>query len=263
MLAPELGANMRRREFISLLGGAVAAWPVAARAQQGERMRRIGVLLPAAADDAAFQPRIRGFLQVLQQLGWSDGRNVRIDTRWAGANADGIRRHAAELAALAPDVILTSGSGAVGALQQATRTVPIVFATVADPVGAGFVDSLSRPGGNITGFAIFEYAIGGKWLELLKEISPRMTRVLVLRDLAVAAGPGQFGAIQTAAPSFGMEVSPVNVPDASEIERAVMAFARSSNGGLIVTASPLAQLHRDLIITLQRVPIMAVHTPNV
>jgi putative ABC transport system substrate-binding protein len=250
MLVPELGANMRRREFISLLGGAVAAWPVAARAQQGERMRRIGVLLPAAADDAAFQPRIRGFLQVLQQLGWSDSRNVRIDTRWAGANADGIRRHAAELAALAPDVILTSGSGAVGALQQATRTVPIVFATVADPVGAGFVDSLSRPGGNITGFAIFEYAIGGKWLELLKEISPRMTRVAVLRDLAVAAGPGQFGAIQTAAPSFGMEVSPVNVRDASEIERAVMAFARSSNGGLIVTASPLAQLHRDLIITL-------------
>jgi putative ABC transport system substrate-binding protein len=223
---------------------------VGVRAQQGERMRRIGVLLPAAADDAAFQPRIRGFLQVLQQLGWSDGRNARIDTRWAGANADGIRRHAAELAALAPDVILTSGSGAVGALQQATRTVPIVFATVADPVGAGFVDSLSRPGGNITGFAIFEYAIGGKWLELLKEISPRMTRVAVLRDLAVAAGPGQFGAIQTAAPSFGMEVSPVNVRDASEIERAVMAFARSSNGGLIVTASPLAQLHRDLIITL-------------
>jgi putative tryptophan/tyrosine transport system substrate-binding protein len=154
------------------------------------------------------------------------------------------------LAALAPDVILTSGSGAVGALQQATRTVPIVFATVADPVGAGFVDSLSRPGGNITGFAIFEYAIGGKWLELLKEISPRMTRVAVLRDLAVAAGPGQFGAIQTAAPSFGMDVSPINVRDASEIERTVMAFARSSNGGLIVTASPLAQLHRDLIITL-------------
>jgi putative tryptophan/tyrosine transport system substrate-binding protein len=241
---------MNRRDLIALLGSTAAAWPVGVRAQQGERMRRIGVLLPAAADDAAFQPRIRGFLQVLQQLGWSDGRNARIDTRWAGANADGIRRHAAELAALAPDVILTSGSGAVGALQQATRTVPIVFATVADPVGAGFVDSLSRPGGNITGFAIFEYAIGGKWLELLKEISPRMTRVAVLRDLAVAAGPGQFGAIQTAAPSFGMEVSPVNVRDASEIERAVMAFARSSNGGLIVTASPLAQLHRDLIITL-------------
>jgi putative ABC transport system substrate-binding protein len=239
-----------RRELVALLGTTAAAWPLGARAQQGERMRRIGVLLPAAADDAAFQPRIRGFLQVLQQLGWSDGSNARIDTRWAGANADGIRRHAAELAALAPDVILTSGSGAVGALQQATRTVPIVFATVADPVGAGFVDSLSRPGGNITGFAIFEYAIGGKWLELLKEISPRMTRVAVLRDLAVAAGPGQFGAIQTAAPSFGMEVSPVNVRDASEIERAVMAFARSSNGGLIVTASPLAQLHRDLIITL-------------
>jgi putative ABC transport system substrate-binding protein len=241
---------MTRRDLIALLGSTAAAWPVAVRAQQRERMRRIGVLLPAAADDAAFQPRIRGFLQVLQQLGWSDGSNARIDTRWAGANADGIRRHAAELAALAPDVILTSGSGAVGALQQATRTVPIVFATVADPVGAGFVDSLSRPGGNITGFAIFEYAIGGKWLELLKEVSPRMTRVAVLRDLAVAAGPGQFGAIQTAAPSFGMEVSPVNVRDASEIERAVMAFARSSNGGLIVTASPLAQLHRDLIITL-------------
>jgi putative ABC transport system substrate-binding protein len=241
---------MRRREFITLLGGAAVTWPLTARAQQSDRMRRIGVLVPATANDAGFQTRITAFLQVLQQLGWSDGHNMRIDTRWAGANADGIRRHAAELAALAPDVILTSGSGAVGALQQATRTVPIVFATVADPVGAGFVDSLSRPGGNITGFAIFEYAIGGKWLELLKEVLPRLTRVAVLRDLAVAAGPGQFGAIQTAAPSFGVEVSPINLRDASEIERAVMAFARSSNGGLVVTGSPLALLHRGLIITL-------------
>jgi putative ABC transport system substrate-binding protein len=237
---------MRRREFIA--GGVAAAWPLAALAQQPERMRRIGILLPAAKDDSEFERRLRTFLQELQKLGWTDGRNVQLEYRWTGGNSDDTRRHAAELVALAPDVIMASGSAPVGALQQATRTVPIVFATAADPVGAGFVDSLSRPGGNITGFAIFEYAIGGKWLELLKEISPLMTRVAVLRDQA--AGQGQFGAIQTAAPSFGMEVSPVNVRDASEIERAVMAFARSSNGGLIVTASPLAQLHRDLIITL-------------
>jgi putative ABC transport system substrate-binding protein len=241
---------VRRREFITLLGGAAAAWPVAARAQQLQQMRRIGVLLPGATDHSEFQTWIRAFLQALAQLGWTAGRNVQLEYHWAGTNSDDIRRHARELAALAPDVILAIGSASVGALQQATRTIPIVFATAADPVGAGFVESLSRPGGNITGFTIFEYAIGGKWLELLKEISPRVTRVAVLRDLAIAAGPGQFGAIQTAAPSFGMEVSPVNVRDASEIGRAVMAFARSSNGGLIVTGSPLAQLHRDLIIAL-------------
>ena len=240
---------MRRREFITLLGGA-AAWPLAARAQQGERIRRIGLLLPASADDPEFQARIAAFLQRLALSGWTIGRNMQLEYRWAGTNPDDIRRHATELAALSPDVILTSGSAPVGALQQATRTVPIVFATAADPVGAGFVDSLSRPGGNITGFAIFEYPIGGKWLELLKEISPRMTRVAVVRDLAIAAGPGQFAAIQTVAQSLGVEVIPVNVHDTSEIERAVVAFARSPNGGLIVTATPLAQLHHGLIVTL-------------
>ena len=241
---------MRRREFITLLGGAAAAWPLAARAQQAERMRRIGVLLPAAADDAEFQARVGAFLQGLALLGWTIGRNVRIDTRWATANAADIRRHAAELAALAPDVILAHGASTVGPLLQATRTVPIVFPVVADPVGAGFVDSLARPGGNATGFMTFEYSLSGKWLELLKQIAPGVTRVAVLRDPAITAGIGQFGAIQAVAPSLGVEVSPVNVRDAGEIERAVAAFARSSNGGLIVTASGLAQLHRDLIVTL-------------
>ena len=241
--------NIGRRELIAALGSA-ATWPLTARAQQGDRMRRVGVLMGSAQDDPQGQARVSAFAQGLQQLGWSDGRNVRIDIRWSAENVADTRKLAAELVALAPDVILASGSPAVGALQQATRTVPIVFATAGDPVGAGFVDSLSRPGGNITGFAIFEYAIGGKWLELLKEISPRTTRVAVLRDRAVAAGPAQFGAIQTAASSFGMDVSPINVHDTSEIERAVTAFARPSNGGLIVTGSPLAQLHRDLIITL-------------
>jgi putative ABC transport system substrate-binding protein len=242
--------HMRRREFIRFAGGAAAAWPLAARAQQTERMRRIGVLLPQASDDTEAQTRVEAFLQGLQRLGWTDGQNVRIDTRWATTNADSIRRHAAELVALAPDIILANGSAVVGALQQATRTVPIVFVVVAEPVGAGFVDSLARPGGNVTGFTNFEYAMGGKWLELLKEIAPRVTRVAVLRDPAIAVGAGQFGAIQTVAPSFGVEVRPVNVRDASEIERAVMALSHSSNGGLIVTGSPLAALHRDLIITL-------------
>ena len=241
---------MRRREFITLLGGAAAAWPLAARAQQGERMRRIGMLLPAAADDAQFQAWVGAFLQGLAELGWTIGRNVRIDTRWATANAAEIRRHAAELVALAPDVILAQGSTTVGLLLQATRTVPIVFPTAIDPVGAGLVDSLARPGGNATGFLAFEYSLSGKWLELLKQIAPGVTRVAVLRDPAITAGIGQFGAIQTAAPSLGVEVSPVNVRDAGEIERAVTAFARSSNGGLILTGSPAATLHRDLIVTL-------------
>jgi len=206
--------------------------------------------LPASADDPEFQARSAAFLQRLALSGWTIGRNVQLEYRWAGTNPDDIRRQATELAALSPDVILAAGGAVVGALQQATRTVPIVFATAADPVGAGFVESLSRPGGNITGFAIFEYAIGGKWLELLKEISPRTTRVAVARDLTIAAGPGQFAAIQTVAPSLGVEVIPVNVRDTSEIERAVVAFARSPNGGLIVTGTPLAQLHHELIVTL-------------
>ena len=241
---------MKRREFITLLGGAAAAWPLAARAQQGERMRRIGVLLPAAADDPEYQARVGAFLQALALLGWTIGRNVRIDTRWATANAADIRRHAAELAALAPDVILAHGASTVGPLLQATRTVPIVFPIMPDPVGAGFVDSLARPGGNVTGFMTYEYSVSGKWLELLKQIAPGVTRAAVLRDPATSTGIGQFAAIQAVAPSLGVEVNPVNMRDAPEIERAVAAFARAPNGGLIVTASAAAALHRDLIITL-------------
>ena len=240
---------MKRREFITLLGGAAAAWPLAARAQQAERMRRIGVLMYPAADDAEGQARLAAFTQALKQLGWSDGRNLRIDTRWA--TADDIRRHAAELAALAPDVLVAAtGTATVAPLLQATRTVPIVFVTVIDPVGAGFVASLARPGGNATGFTIYEYSMSGKWLELLKEIAPRVTRAAVLRDPAVASGIGQFGAVQIVAPSLGVELSPVDVRDAGEIERAVAAFASGLNGGLIVTASASANVHRDLIATL-------------
>jgi putative ABC transport system substrate-binding protein len=235
---------MRRREFIAALGGA-AAWPIAARAQQPERMRRIGILLNASSDDPQYQAWVGAFLQALALLGWTIGRNVRIDTRWAGANAAEIRRHAAELVALAPDVILAHGAGPVAALLQATRTVPIVFVAVVDPVGGGFVDSLARPGGNTTGFTLFEYGISGKWLELLKEIAPRVTRAAVVRDPAIASGSGQLGAIQAVAPSFGVELSPVNVRDAGEIERAVAAFARAPNGGLIATASAHVQLHGD------------------
>ena len=240
---------MQRRQFITLLGG-VASWPLVARAQPAEPMRRIGVLLQATKSDLEFQPRLKAFLDGLAQLGWTEGRNLQLEYRWAGGNADETRRHAAELVVLAPDVLVAAGSPAVGALQQATRAIPIVFATVGDPVGAGFVESLARPGGNITGFAVFEYAIGGKWLALLKDVSPRTNRVAVLRDPTIALGPGQFGAIQTAAPSFGMEVIPINVREPAEIERAVTAFAKSSNGGLIVTGSPLAQLHRGIIISL-------------
>jgi putative ABC transport system substrate-binding protein len=239
---------MRRREFIAGLGSA-AAWPMVARAQS-ERARRIGVLQSIAADDPEGPARMAGFLQGLQKLGWSEGRNVRIDIRWATANATEIRRDAAELVALAPDVILATSSPTVAALQMATRTVPIVFAHAVDPVGAGFVDSLARPGGNATGFILFEYGMSAKWLELLKEIAPSVTRVAVLRDAAIAAGTGQFGAIQSVAPSFGVELSPVNVRDPGEIEQAITAFARSSNGSLIVTASPLVTLHRKLIIKL-------------
>jgi putative tryptophan/tyrosine transport system substrate-binding protein len=239
---------MRRREFITLLGGAAAAWPLAARAQQPERVRRIGVLLATAADDAEHQAWVAAFHQGLALSGWIIGRNVRIDTRWATVNAAELRRHAAELAALAPDVILASGASAVGAVLQATRTVPVVFPVLGDPVAAGFVDSLARPGGNATGFMIFEYSLAGKWLELLKQIAPDVTRVAVLRDPS-QAGTSQFTAIQTVAPSLRMEVNPVNVRDAGEIERAVAAFAHSPNGGLIVTSGP-ATLHRDLIVTL-------------
>ena len=214
-------------------------------------MRRIGVLLAAAADDSQFQAWVGAFLQGLALLGWTDGRNVRIDTRWATTNADDLRRHAAELAALAPDVIVAAtGTATTAPLLQATRTVPIVFVIVIDPVGAGFVASLARPGGNATGFTSFEYGLSGKWLELLKQIAPGVTRAAVLRDPAVASGIGQFAAVQAVAPSLGVELSPVDARDAPEIERAVTAFARSGNGGLIVTSSPVAARHRDLIATL-------------
>jgi putative tryptophan/tyrosine transport system substrate-binding protein len=240
---------MRRREFIVVLGGAAAAWPLATRAQ-AERVRHVGVLMAAAADDPEYQARIMAFLQRLQQLGWADSSNVRVDTRWATDPGD-LRRHAAELAALAPDVIVAAtGTTTVAPLLQATRIVPIVFVLAIDPVGAGFVASLSRPGGNATGFTMFEYGMSVKWLELLKEIAPRVSRAAVLRDPTIASGIGQFGAVQAAAPSLGVELSPVDVHDEREIERAVTAFARSPNGGLIVTAAPLATRHRDLIIAL-------------
>ena len=239
---------MKRREFVSLLGAA-AAWPLAAGAQQGERVRRIG-LLTGAANNPDVQANVAAFLQVFQQLGWTDGQNVRVDYRWGGGDPDTIRRHAVELAALAPDVILTSGASTVPPLLQATRTVPIVFVNVADPVGAGFVDSLARPGGNATGFMQFEYSLSGKWLELLKEIAPGVTRAAVLRDPALTAGIGQFAIIQSVASSVGLEVSAINLRDAPEIERGITGFARSANGGLIVTTSALSLRHRELIIAL-------------
>jgi putative ABC transport system substrate-binding protein len=240
---------VKRRTFITLLGGA-AAWPLAAWAQQPEGMRRIGVLMNTAADDPEGQARNTAFVQALQQFGWTEGRNIRIDYRWSAGNADRTRGYAAELVALAPEVILAPGSASAGPLLQTTRAVPIVFVTTVDPVGAGFVASLARPGGNATGFLAFEYGISAKWLELLKEVAPRVTRAAVIRDPAIAAGAGQLGAIQSVAPSFGVELSPVNVRDATEIERDVAAFARAPNGGLIVTPSALTLNHRVQIITL-------------
>jgi len=241
---------MRRREFIGLLGGAAVGWPLAARAQQPERVRRIGVLTGFAVSDPEGLARVMAFTQTLAQLGWAVGRNVQIDTRWTGGNADDARRYAAELIALAPDVMLATGGAVVGPLLQVTRSVPIVFANVPDPVGSGFVESLARPGGNATGFVQFEYNLSGKWLELLKQIAPGVTRAAVLWDPAIIAGIGQFAVIQAVAPSLRVEVSAVSVRDAPEIERAIAAFARSLNGGLIVTASALALRHRDLIVTL-------------
>jgi len=241
---------MRRREFIKVIGGAAATWPIAVRAQQVERMRRIGVFAGLAESDPVVQLLVAAFRGALAKLGWTEGGNVLIEYRWGGGDADMGRRHAAELAALAPDVIFVSGGVAVERLLQATRTVPIVFTIVPDPLGSGFVESLSRPGGNATGFMMFEYSLSGKWLELLKEIAPNLTRAAVLRDPAIAAGTGQFAIIQSVAPSRGVEVIPLNMRDAAEFERAVAAFARSSNGGLIVTAGAAAIVRRELIIAL-------------
>jgi putative tryptophan/tyrosine transport system substrate-binding protein len=244
---------MKRRAFISTLGGAAACsflWPLAARAQQRERLRRVGVLVPGVADDADYQVWIGAFQQALAHAGWNIGRNVRIDTRWGGGKADDIRRHASELVALAPDVILAHGTTTVRPLLQVTRTVPIVFPIAGDPVGAGFVDTLARPGGNVTGFMTVEFSFAAKWLELLKEIAPSVTRAAVLRDASQGSGTSQFAAIQAIAPSLRVEVSPVNLLDAAEIERAVAAFARSANGGLIVVPGGSATAHRGLIVAL-------------
>ena len=240
---------MRRREFITLLGG-TATWPLAVRAQQRERMRRIGVLMPQPSDDSEAQSRVGAFLQALQQLGWSIGDNLRIEYRWGANEPDRARQYAQEMIALAPDVILAASSASTAPLLQATRTVPIVFVLVADPVGGGYVNSLARPGRNATGFTAFEYGIAAKWLELLKELAPRVTRVAVIRDPTIAAGTGFFGAIQSVAPSIGVELTPLGLSEPAEIEQAIAAFARSANSGLIVTGSPLAMLHRNLIITL-------------
>jgi putative ABC transport system substrate-binding protein len=239
---------MKRREFIALVGGGVATWSISAYAQQPERMRRIGILMAIASDDSQSKPRMTAFLQSLQKLGWTDGHDLQIIYRWS--DVDQIRKTATELVTLTPDVILTSTSVATAALLEATRTIPIVFTVVADPVGAGYVDSLAHPGGNVTGFANYDYPLASKWLELLKQIAPNVTQVAVLRDPSVAAGPGQLAAIQLMATSLGVELRPVNVRNASEIEHAITSFAAVSNGGLIVTGSPQAFNNRTLIIRL-------------
>ena len=241
---------MKRREFITLLGGAAAAWSLAARAQQGQRVRRIGVLMHAAAEDPVWQARFGAFLQALAVLGWTIGRNVHIDTHWGTPNAAELRKHAAEIAALAPDIILAGGSSTVEPLLQATRTVPIVFTLGNDPVGSGFVDSLARPGGNATGFMSMEFSMAGKWLELLKQIAPGVTRVAVLRDTSQAFAISLFATIQAVAPPLGVEVIPINMRNATEIEQSVGTFARSPNGGLIPVSSAAALRHRELILTL-------------
>jgi putative tryptophan/tyrosine transport system substrate-binding protein len=245
-----MASSIGRRKFLATLGGAAAAWPLAARGQQRERMRRIGVLMHLAADDPEGQRRVAAFLQGLQEAGWAVGRNVDIDMRWAAGEADRYRRYAMEIVALTPDVILTSAPPSIRAMQQATRTVPIVFVLVPDAVGTGIVDSLSRPGGNATGFTSTELGMPVKWLELLKEIAPKMTRAAVLRDAADATAIGQFGAVKGAAPSFGVEISPIGVGNAEEIERGITAFAREPNGGLIVLPVPTTVMHRTLIIML-------------
>jgi putative tryptophan/tyrosine transport system substrate-binding protein len=252
--------TVARRKLLAAFAGA-AAWPLAARGQQAERMRRIGVLMNLAADDSEAPARVGAFAQGLAELGWTIGSNVRIEYRWGAGNADAERKYAAELLAFTPDVIVASGSLAVAAFQRLTRTVPIVFTLISDPIGAGFIDSLPRPGGNTTGFMLFEYSMSGKWLELLKEIAPGMIRVAVIRDATNPAGSAQFGAIRALAPSLGVEVSAVNVGESDEIERVIALFARSANGGLVVTGSAMATVHHALIISLAaRHKLPAVYT---
>jgi putative tryptophan/tyrosine transport system substrate-binding protein len=241
---------VRRRDFIKVIAGSAGAWPLLVQAQQTERVRRIGLLFPFLANGSQSRDRLAAFKFGLQELGWIEGRNLTIDARWYAGNIDDNRKNAAELVALGPEVIVASGSATVGPLLQATSTIPIVFTVVPDPIGAGYVESLARPGGNATGFTTFEYGIAAKWLGLLKQIAPRLTRAAVLRDPTISAGTGQWGAIQSVAPSLGVDVRPVNMSDAREIEHAIESFARSSNGGLILTGSGLALVHRDLIITL-------------
>jgi putative tryptophan/tyrosine transport system substrate-binding protein len=245
-----MASHIARRKFLATLLGGAAAWPLAARAQQGEAMRRIGVLMNLTADDPESQRRMTAFVQGLQQLGWTDGRNVRIDARWSAGEPERLRKNAAEIVALAPDLIVAEGSASLAPLQQMTRAIPVVFTIVPDPVGAGFVDSLARPGGNATGFSQFEYGLSGKWVELLKEIAPHVTRAAVLREPGLTAGVAQFAALQAVAPSLGIELVALNVRDGAQIERSVAAFARSSTDGMIVTSSPLAAVHRKLIVAL-------------
>jgi putative ABC transport system substrate-binding protein len=241
---------MRRRDFITIFGGTAATLPIAAQAQQRDGMRRVGVLIGLAADDGPGQAALVVLQQALQQSGWVDGRNVKIDYRWTGGRADDARKYAVELVKLAPDVMMATGGASVGALLEATKTIPVVFANVPDPVGSGFVESLSHPGGNATGFMQFEYNLSGKWLELLKQIAPKLTNVAVLWDPTIIAGVGQFAVVQSVAPLLGVELRGINVRDAAEIERAIATFSHLPNGGMIVTASALAVVHRDLIVRL-------------
>ena len=241
---------MQRREFMTLLGGASVAWSLSASALPHGRVMRVGVLMGLAPKDPESRARITAFMEGMQQLGWARGQNISFECRWADGDAETMRKNAAELVSMAPDIILAHSSAAVAPLLQKTRTIPIVFTIVADPVGAGFVNSLARPGGNATGFTNFEYSMSGKWLELLKEMAPNLERVGVLREAAIAAGPGQFGAIQSVAARLGVELRPIDVRDAGAIERDIAEFALGANGGLIVTGSPAASVHRDLIIKL-------------
>jgi putative ABC transport system substrate-binding protein len=251
---------MRRRDFIKAISCSAAAWPLVARAQEGERVRRIGMLTGIAGEDVQTKARIAAFLEELQKFGWTEGRNLRVDTRASAGNPASMRKHAAELVALGPDVLLASGASPVAMLLEATHTVPIIFTIVVDPVGAGFVEKLSRPGGNATGFMMFDYSLSGKWAELLKQVAPGVTQVAVLRDPSSSAAIGQFAVIQAVAPSLGLEVSAINVGDPRELDRAVTAFAREPNGGLIVTAGPSTGVHRDLIVSLAaRHKLPAVH----